>query len=76
MTQKNPSGVNGLGNLYYNSNASIAVEYFKKAALNVNLGALNNLGICYEYGKGVNKFILKLYNIIKNLLIKIISFNG
>ena len=52
---ENPSGLNGLGNLYYNSNPSIAVDYFKKAALNGNLDALNNLGICYEYGKGVEQ---------------------
>ena len=52
---ENPIGLNGLGNLYYNSNPSIAVDYFKKAALNGNLDALNNLGICYEYGKGVEQ---------------------
>ena len=63
---ENPIGLNGLGNLYYNSNPSIAVDYFKKAALNGNLDALNNLGICYEYGKGVEQNYYKALEYYNN----------
>ena len=67
LRQKKPSGLNGLGNLYYNSNVFIAVEYLKKDALNVNLGALNDLGICYEYGKGVELNYFKALEYYKKL---------
>ena len=56
----NPIGLYGQGNAYYNGyivpqNFEKAVELYKLAIKGGNIDALNNLGICYEYGKGVEK---------------------
>ena len=56
----NPIGLNGLGNAHYNGiiakqNFELAAEYYRRAVHGGNIDALNNLGICYEYGKGVDQ---------------------
>ena len=56
----NPEALNCLGSMYYNGkhlkqNYSIGSEYFLKAAKNGNSDAMNNIGLCYEYGKGTIK---------------------
>ena len=56
----NPIGLNWLGNAHYNGiiaekNYELAVEYYRRAIHGGNIDALNNLGICYEYGQGVEQ---------------------
>lgn len=51
---------NGMGNYYYKKeNYTLAIEHFKKGAQLGSYEALNNLGMCYEYGKGVGVNLLK-----------------
>lgn len=61
----NPVGLNGEGNAYFNKNQfEMAAELYKLAIHGGNIDALNNLGICYEFGKGVeqnNDKALELY---------------
>ena len=61
----NPVGLNGEGNAYFNEKKfEMAAELYKLAIHGGNIDALNNLGICYEYGKGVeqnNDKALELY---------------
>ena len=47
--------MNALGSLFYNElkDYNQAAEWFRKAAERGCARALNNLGICYEQGKGV-----------------------
>jgi len=47
--------MNSLGSLFYNDNKDHvqAAEWFKKAAAKGCTRALNNLGICFELGQGV-----------------------
>lgn len=47
--------MNALGSLFYNEQKdySQAAEWFRKAAERGCARALNNLGICYEFGHGV-----------------------
>lgn len=47
--------MNALGSLYYNEikDPYQAAEWFKKASEKGCTRALNNLGICYEFGHGV-----------------------
>ena len=49
--------MNALGSLFYNElkDYKQAVEWFKKAAERGFTRALSNLGLCYEYGHGVDK---------------------
>jgi len=61
---ENPLAENHLGSLYYNGkilkqNYKIAAEHFERAAKQGNLDAMNNAGICYEYGQGVSKSLDK-----------------
>lgn len=48
--------MNALGSLFYNDQKdySQAAEWFRKAAERGCARALNNLGICYEFGHGVD----------------------
>jgi TPR repeat protein len=48
--------MNALGSLFYNETKDYnqAAEWFRKAAEKGNARALNNLGICYEFGHGVD----------------------
>jgi TPR repeat protein len=48
--------MNALGSLFYNEikDYSQAAEWFRKASEKGNARALNNLGICYEFGHGVD----------------------
>ena len=55
-------GQNALGSIYHNGiqgylekNQEEAISLFRQAAAQGNSHALNNLGICYEEGKGVAK---------------------
>ena len=65
----NPIGLNGLGNAYfegkiYEKNYQKAFEYYQRAINLGNIDALNNAGICYEFGLGTNKdneMALELY---------------
>ena len=47
--------MNALGSLFYNEQKDYnqAFEWFKKAAERGCARAINNLGICYELGQGV-----------------------
>lgn len=47
--------MNTLGSLFYNElkDFNQASEWFRKAAERGCARALNNLGICYEFGQGV-----------------------
>lgn len=47
--------MNALGTIFYNElhDYNQAVEWFKKASEKGCTRALNNLAICYEFGKGV-----------------------
>ena len=46
------------GNKYYNKkDYNSAVQYYHKAAEQGNAKAQNNLGLCYEKGRGVTKSI-------------------
>ena len=47
--------MNALGSLFYNDlkDFSQATEWFKKASEKGCARSLNNLGICYEFGHGV-----------------------
>lgn len=61
---ENPTGLNGLGNLYYNGEVvkqdyEKAVEFYQKAIEGGNVDALNNLGLCFEYGRGVTQDLNK-----------------
>lgn len=61
---ENPIAVNSIGNVYYkgeimNQNYLLAFESFKKSAKLGNLDAINNVGMCYEYGKGTEKNLEK-----------------
>jgi TPR repeat protein len=49
--------MNALGSLFYNEMKDYkqAAEWFKKAADRGFTRALNNLGICYEFGHGVDR---------------------
>ncbi len=49
--------MNALGSLYYNDTKDFtqAAEWFKKASEKGCARSLNNLGLCYEYGNGVEK---------------------
>lgn len=56
----NPEALNCLAKMYYNGkhlkqNQSIGCEFFSKAANLGNDDAMNNIGLCYEYGKGCLK---------------------
>ena len=65
----NPVGLNGEGNSFYRGivkkhNYEMAAELYRRAIHGGNIDALNNLGICYEYGQGVeqdNEKALELY---------------
>lgn len=49
--------MNALGTIFYNElhDYNQAAEWFKKASEKGCTRALNNLGICYEFGKGVQR---------------------
>lgn len=49
--------MNALGTIFYNELADYnqAAEWFKKASEKGCTRSLNNLGICYEFGRGVPK---------------------
>ena len=49
--------MNALGSLFYNDlkDYAQAAEWFRKAAERGCARALNNLGICYEFGHGVEQ---------------------
>lgn len=49
--------MNGLGTVFYNElkDYAQAAEWFKKASEKGCTRSLNNLGICYELGHGVQK---------------------
>lgn len=49
--------MNALGSLFYNElkDYKQAAEWFKKAAERGFTRALSNLGVCYEFGHGVDK---------------------
>jgi TPR repeat protein len=57
---ENAEAMNCIGSIYYKGkhlkqNYTLAFETFQRAAKFGNLDAMNNLGICYEYGNGVSK---------------------
>ena len=57
---ENPIGLNGIGNAYYEGKIceksyQQAFDYYDKAIRLGNIDALNNAGICYEYGLGTDK---------------------
>ena len=59
--------MNELGTLFFNERKEYeqASEWFKKAAARGYTRAINNLGICHEFGHGVEKDFdeaLKLYH--------------
>lgn len=61
---ENPEALNCIGSIYYKGyvmkqNFPLAFESFQRAAKLGNLDAINNLGLCYEYGKGVEKNLEK-----------------
>ena len=57
---ENPKGLNGIGNYYYSSqNYTMAIENYRKAMKLGNEEAMINMGICYEYGRGVERNLIK-----------------
>ena len=53
---KSPEAMYSLGNSYYSKNDyKKAFEWYEKAAAKGDADAMNNLGLCYEYGRGVDK---------------------
>lgn len=55
-----PSAMNEVGTWYYEGkhvkqNYREAYEWWEKASLKQNLGAIANLGLCYQLGRGVEK---------------------
>ena len=76
----NPIGLNGLGNAYfegktksYEKNYKIAFEYYEKAIYLGNIDALNNAGICYEFGLGTKINKIKALELYKKAMEK---YNG
>ena len=49
--------MNALGSLFFNERKEYeqAIEWFKKASERGYTRAINNLGICYEFGYGVER---------------------
>lgn len=63
---ENPVGLNGMGNYYYGlQNYTLALENYKKASKLGNVEALINLGICFEYGHGVERNLIKAMDCYK-----------
>jgi TPR repeat protein len=57
---ENPEALNSLGNIYYKGdhlkqNLSLARECYQLAAKLGNADAMHNCGMCFEFGKGVDK---------------------
>jgi TPR repeat protein len=59
--------MNQLGSMLYNEqkNYNQAAEWFRKAAQRGCTRALNNLGICYELGHGVDQDLDQAYHLYK-----------
>jgi TPR repeat protein len=60
----NAEALNRIGLVHYKGlivkqNYTIAVDCFQRAAKMGNVDSHNNLGICYEFGKGVEKNLEK-----------------
>jgi TPR repeat protein len=56
--------MNAVGSEHYKrKDYKNAVELFSKAADMGNASAMNNLGTCYELGKGVDKDVLRAYDL-------------
>ena len=72
---ENPTGLNGLGNAYYEGkicqkNYEQAFDLYDKAISLGNIDALNNAGICYEYGFGTDKNKQKALELYKKAMDK------
>ena len=72
---ENPTGLNGLGNAYYEGkicqkNYDQAFDLYDKAINLGNIDALNNAGICYEYGFGTDKNKEKALELYKKAMDK------
>jgi TPR repeat protein len=67
---ENPEALNSIGSIYYKGiilkqNYSLAVDSFERASKLGNIDALNNLGLCFEYGKGVERSLEKAMTLYK-----------
>jgi TPR repeat protein len=72
---ENPTGLNGLGNAYYEGkicerNYEQAFDLYDRAINLGNIDALNNAGICYEYGFGTDKNKQKALELYKKAMDK------
>ena len=72
---ENPTGLNGLGNAYYEGkicekNYQQAFDLYDRAISLGNIDALNNAGICYEYGFGTDKNKQKALELYKKAMEK------
>ena len=59
--------MNALGTVFYNElkDYDQAAEWFKKASAKGCTRSLNNLGICYEFGHGVQRDLDQAFNLYK-----------
>jgi len=72
---ENPIGLNGLGNAYYEGiicekNYNQAFEFYERAINCGNIDALNNAGICCEFGLGTDKNKSKALELYKKAMEK------